>query len=143
MLDAAGDARLPWAARREMRSKMLWDLFELPSLPHAAVRVGDRWLSTDPFAFEMHVAGVDSAGGEQCLRADGSASAAALIPRSGADSSAIRLSLWYCPASHLVRHIELEGTYPDVNYYKVHERVELTLSERRRGESPDDWLRSA
>ena len=147
LVDAAGDARLPWAARREMRSKMLWDLFELPSLPRAAVHVGDRWQSTDPFAFDMHVAGIDSAGGESCFRADGTASAAALIPRSGADSSAatnaIRLSLWYCPASHLVRRIELEGTYPDVNYYKVHEHVELTLADRKRGESPGDWLRSA
>ena len=33
LLTTNGDATQPWAARREMRSKILWDAFELPSLP--------------------------------------------------------------------------------------------------------------
>jgi dienelactone hydrolase len=143
VLTASGDARLPWAARREMRSKILWDAFELPSLPEKAVRVGDRWQSTDPFAFDMQVARIDTMGGESCFRAEGTASGIALIPRQGADSSAFHLRLWYCPASHLVRRVELEGTYPDVNYYKVHETVVLELKERRRGEPMAAWLRTA
>jgi hypothetical protein len=141
LLTAAGDARLPWAARREMRSKMLWDLFELPSLPSAPVRVGDSWHSTDPFSFEMRVAATDTLGGEMCFRAEGSSSAELLIPQSKADSNALHLKLWYCPASHLVRRVELEGTYPDVNYYKVHETAVLELGAHTRGEATSDWLR--
>ena len=140
LLTANGDATQPWAARREMRSKMLWDAFELPSLPGAPVRIGDRWQSTDPFAFDMQVTSADTLGGERCYRADGSAGAAALIPRQVADSSAFHLRFWYCPASHLVRRIELEGTYPDVNYYKVHERLALELQDRKHGESMAAWL---
>jgi dienelactone hydrolase len=141
LLTASGDARLPWAARREMRSKMLWDLFELPSLPAAAVRLGDHWQSTDPFTFDMHVAATDTLGGENCYRAEGTATAELLIPRSNADSSALHLKMWYCPASHLVRRIELEGTYPDVNYYKVHETAVLELGAHTRGEASTDWLK--
>ena len=141
LLTEGGDARLPWAARREMRSKMLWDLFELPSLPSAPVRVGDSWHSTDPFSFEMRVVASDALAGESCFRAEGTASAELLIPRSGADSNAIHLKLWYCPATHLVRRVELEGTYPDVNYYKVHETAVLELLSLTRGESSADWLR--
>jgi dienelactone hydrolase len=143
LLTTSGDAMQPWAARREMRSKILWDAFELPSLPAAPVRVGDRWQSTDPFAFEMQVTAADTLGGERCFRAEGSASAAALIPRQVVDSSAVHLRFWYCPATHLVRRVELEGTYPDVNYYKVHERLVFELQERRHGESMAAWLRSA
>ncbi|MEP7064916.1 MAG: HEAT repeat domain-containing protein [Gemmatimonadota bacterium] len=143
LLTASGGARQPWAVRREMRSKILWDSFELPSLPTAAVRIGDRWQSSDPFAFAMRVAGVDTVGGERCYRAEGSASAEALIPRQNVDSSAVRLRFWYCPASHLVRRVELEGTYPDVNYYKVHETVAFELQGQRHGESMSDWLRNA
>lgn len=141
MLTAAGDARLPWAARREMRSKMLWDLFELPSLPSAPVRAGDSWHSTDPFSFEMRVAAADTLGGEMCFRAEGSSSAELLIPQTKGDSSALHLKLWYCPASHLVRRVELEGTYPDVNYYKVHETAVFELGAHTRGEATADWLR--
>ena len=140
LLTANGDATQPWAARREMRSKMLWDAFELPSLPAAPVGVGDRWQSTDPFAFEMQVTGADTLGGERCYRTEGSAGAAALIPRQVADSNAFHLRFWYCPASHLVRRIELEGTYPDVNYYKVHERLVLELQDRKHGEAMAAWL---
>ena len=143
LLSLAGDAMKPWAARREMRSKILWDSFELPSLPPTPVRVGDRWQSTDPFAFEMRVAGTDTLGGEACLRAEGTASAAALIPRQVADSSGFALRYWYCPASHAVKRVELEGTYPDVNLYKVHERVVFELADRKHGEAAADWLRSA
>jgi dienelactone hydrolase len=143
LITASGDARLPWAARREMRSKMLWDLFELPSLPPSAVRVGDHWQSTDPFTFDMHVAATDTLGGESCYLAEGTATAELLIPRSNADSSAIHLKLWYCPASHLVRRIELEGAYPDVNYYKVHETAVLELGAHTRGEASTDWLKKS
>ena len=119
---ASGDAMQPWAARREMRSKMLWDAFELPSLPPAPVRVGDRWQSTDPFAFEMHVPAADTLGGERCLRADGSASAVGADPAPGSrfergpsrasGTARPRIS---CGASSSRARI------PDVNYYKVHE----------------------
>ena len=143
LLTANGDAMQPWAARREMRSKILWDAFELPSLPTAPVRVGDRWQSTDPFAFEMQVTAADTLGGERCFRAEGSASAAALIPRQVVDSSAVHLRFWYCPATHLVRRLELEGTYPDVNYFKIHERLVFELQDRKHGESMAAWLRSA
>ena len=143
LLTTSGDATQPWAARREMRSKVLWDAFELPSLPTQPVRIGDRWQSTDPFAFEMQVTAADTLGGERCFRADGSASAAALIPRQVVDSSAVHLRFWYCPATRLVRRVELEGTYPDVNYYKVHERLVFELQDRRHGESMAAWLRSA
>jgi len=143
VLTLSGDALKPWAARREMRSKILWDAFELPPLPQNPVRVGDHWQSTDPFAFEMRVAGTDTLGGESCLRAEGTASAAALIPRQVADSSGFVLKYWYCPASHAVRRVELEGTYPDVNYYKVHERVVFELADRKHGEAPAEWMRSA
>ncbi|HEY2897837.1 MAG TPA: HEAT repeat domain-containing protein [Gemmatimonadaceae bacterium] len=142
LLSASGDATLSWGARREMRSKILWDAFELPSLPTAPVRIGDRWQSTDPFAFEMQVTSADTLGGERCFRADGSASAAALIPRQVVDSSAIHLRFWYCPTTHLVRRVELEGTYPDVNYYKVHEALVLELEERKHGESMAEWIRN-
>src|SRR5664279_514504 len=143
LISASCDARLPWAARREMRSKMLWDLFELPSLPAATVRLGDHWQSTDPFTFDMHVAATDTLGGESCYRAEGTATAELLIPRSNADSSAIHLKMWYCPASHLVRRIELEGAYPDVNYYKVHETAVLELVDHTRGEASTDWLKKS
>jgi len=143
LLTASGGARLPWAARREMRSKILWDAFELPPLPTAPVRVGDRWPSTDPFAFDMRVAGVDTLAGESCYRAEGAASAAALIPRQDVDSNAVRVRFWYCPGTHLVRRVELEGTYPDVNYYRINETVVLDLQERRHGEPMDAWLRNA
>ena len=143
LLTTSGGAMQPWAARREMRSKMLWDAFELPSLPTAPVRIGDRWQSTDPFAFEMHVTGADTLGGESCYRAEGFASGEVLIPRQTVDSNAIHLRFWYCPAAHLVKRLELEGTYPDVNYYKVHETVVLELQERKHGESMAGWLRSA
>jgi poly(3-hydroxybutyrate) depolymerase len=143
LLTVTGDAMRPWAARREMRSKILWDLFELPPLPANPVRVGDRWQSTDPFAFEMRVAGTDTIGGESCLRAEGTASAAALIPRQVADSSGFVLEFWYCPASHAVKRVVLEGTYPDVNFYKVHETAVFNLAGRTRGESPAEWTRSA
>ena len=143
VLTPSGDALKPWAARREMRSKILWDSFELPPLPSNPVRVGDSWQSTDPFAFEMRVAGTDTVGGENCLRAEGTASAAALIPRQVADSSGFALKFWYCPASHAVRRVELEGTYPDVNYYKVHERIVFELTDRKHGEAPAEWMRSA
>jgi hypothetical protein len=143
LLTITGDATLPWAARREMRSKILWDAFELPPLPPNPVRVGDRWQSTDPFAFEMRVAGVDTLGGDACLRAEGSASAAALVPRQAADSSSFVLEYWYCPATHAVKRVVLEGTYPDVNYHKVHETAVFDLADRKRGEAPADWMRSA
>jgi poly(3-hydroxybutyrate) depolymerase len=136
-----GGALRPWAARREMRSKFLWDAFELPSLPATPVRVGDRWQSTDPFAFEMQVTGADTLAGESCYRADGMTSGEALIPRQVVDSNAFHLRFWYCPATHLVRRIELEGTYPDVNFYKVHETVMLELQAQRHGESVAAWLR--
>ena len=97
LFSSSGDALKPWAARREMRSKILWDAFELPSLPSKPVRVGDHWQSTDPFAFDMHVAGSDTLGGESCLRAEGSASAAALIPRQLADSSEFALRSGIAP----------------------------------------------
>lgn len=142
LITSAGDARMPWAARREMRSKMLWDLFELPSLPSSPARLGDHWKASDPFAFDMHVAADDTLGGERCLRAEGSATAELLIPQSNADSNQLHLAIWYCPASHLVRRVEFEGTYPDVNYYKVHERVVLELETRARGESSAAWLLS-
>jgi|GEM_PF-1101969 len=142
VLTAGGDATQPWAARREMRSKILWNAFELPPLPSTPVRVGDRWQSTDPFAFEMRVAGTDTLGGESCLRAEGTASAAALIPRQVPDSSGFVLKFWYCPASHVVRRVVLEGTYPDVNAYDVHETVVFDLAERKRGEAPAEWMRS-
>jgi poly(3-hydroxybutyrate) depolymerase len=143
LLTTSGGAMQPWAARREMRSKILWDAFELPSLPTAPVRIGDRWQSTDPFAFEMHVTGADTLGGESCYRAEGFASGEVLIPRQSVDSNAVHLRFWYCPAAHLVRRVELEGTYPDVNYYKVHETVVLELQERKHGEAMAEWLRSA
>jgi len=143
LLTARGDAQLPWAARREMRSKVLWDAFELPSLPGSPIRIGDHWQSTDPFALEIRVAGADTLSGERCYRAEGSASAAALIPRQVVDSNTVRLRFWYCPATHLVKRVELESTYPDVNYYKVHETVVLELRERRHGEAMSDWLRNA
>ena len=143
LLTAGGGAILPWAARREMRSKMLWDLFELPPLPTTPVRVGDSWHSTDPFSFEMRVVAADTLAGESCYRAEGSTGAELLIPRSGADSNAIHLKLWYCPATHLVRRIELEGTYPDVNYYKVHETAVLELGSHTRGETTADWLKKS
>ena len=142
VLTLSGDALEPWAARREMRSKILWDAFELPPLPPNRVRVGDHWQSTDPFAFEMRVASADTLGGESCLRAEGTASAAALIPRQDADSSGFVLKYWYCPASHAVKRVELEGTYPDVNYYKVHERVVFELVDRKHGGAPAEWMRS-
>lgn len=143
LLTTNGDAKEPWAARREMRSKILWDAFELPSLPTTPARIGDRWQSTDPFAFAMQVTGADTLGGERCFRADGSASVTTLIPRQVEDSNAVHLRFWYCPATHLVRRVELEGTYPDVNYYKVHETVVFELRERRHGESIAEWLRNA
>jgi hypothetical protein len=143
LLTLGGDGRMPWAARREMRSKILWDLFELPSLPAKPVRIGDQWQSTDPFAFVMHVAGADTIGAESCYRAEGSASAVALIPRQTVDSNAVRVRFWYCPASHLVRRVELEGTYPDVNYYKIHETAVLELQKQTHGEAIAWWLRSA
>ena len=143
VLTATGDAMLPWAARREMRSKVLWDVFELPSLPTAPVSVGTHWQATDPFAFDMHLAGVDTVSGESCLRAEGAASAAALIPRAGAEADSIRVRYWYCPASHLVRRLEFDGTYPDAIFHKVHETVSLALESVRRGETPASWLASA
>ncbi len=143
VLAANGDAHSPWAARREMRSKMLWDLFELPSLPSAPVRLGDHWQSTDPFTFDMRVVSADRLGGETCYRAEGTATAELLIPRTAADSNALHLKIWYCPASHLVRRIALEGTYPDVNYYKVHETAVLELRDVRHGEASAHWLASS
>jgi poly(3-hydroxybutyrate) depolymerase len=143
LLTTSGGAMRPWAARREMRSKMLFDAFELPSLPTTPVRIGDRWQSTDPFAFDMNVTGADTVGGESCYRAEGFASGEVLIPRQTVDSNAVHVRFWYCPATHLVKRIELEGTYPDVSYYKVHETVLLELQERRHGEAMTDWLRSA
>ncbi|MDQ2768753.1 MAG: dienelactone hydrolase family protein [Gemmatimonadota bacterium] len=143
LFTATGDAMRPWAARREMRSKILWDAFELPSLPTTPLRVGDHWQSTDSFAFDMHVAGTDALGGETCLRAKGTASAAALIPRQVADSSEFTLEFWYCPSTHAVKRVVLEGTYPDVNFYKVHERTVFDLVGRTRGEATADWMRSA
>ncbi|MDB4911799.1 MAG: hypothetical protein JWO39_2622, partial [Gemmatimonadetes bacterium] len=143
VLTTNGGAMQPWTPRREMRSKILWDAFELPSLPTASVRIGDRWESTDPFAFEMHVTGADTVGGERCYRAEGFSSGEVLIPRQAADSTALHLRFWYCPGTHVVKRLELEGTYPDVNYYKVHETVVLELQERRHGESMAEWLRSA
>lgn len=144
VLSANGDAMLPWAARRELRSKLLWDVFELPPLPSAPVTSGAHWHGTDPFAFDMHVAAMDTVSGESCFRAEGAASAAALIPRAGAEAEAdsMRLRYWYCPASHLVRRIELDGTYPDAIFHRVHETVSLELRGAQRGESPAEWLRS-
>jgi len=138
-----GDAMFPWTARREMRSKMLWDVFELPPLPSAPAGTGAHWQGTDPFAFDMHVAAMETVSGESCFRAEGAASAAALIPRAGAEADSMRLRYWYCPASHLVRRIELDGTYPDATFHKVHETVSLELTSAHRGESPARWLTSA
>jgi hypothetical protein len=142
VLTTGGGALQPWTARREMRSKILWDAFELPSLPTAPVRIGDRWQSTDPFAFEMRVTGADTVGGESCYRAEGVSSGEVLIPRHAVDSTALHLRFWYCPSTHMVKRVELEGTYPDVNYYKVHETVVLELQQCKHGEAMAEWLRS-
>lgn len=142
VLSENGDAMLPWAARREMRSKLLWDVFELPPLPDAPVRVGAHWQGTDSFAFDMRVAALDTVAGDVCYRAEGAASAAALIPRAGADADSIRLRYWYCPATHMVRRIEFDGTYPDAVFHKVHEIVTLELTAQQRGESRAEWLGS-
>ncbi len=143
ILSPNGDAHEPWAARREMRSKILWDAFELPSLPTKPVQLGDHWQSTDPFAFVMHIAAVDTLGTERCYRAEGAASAAALIPRQTVDSNAVHVRIWYCPATQIVRRVELEGTYPNVNYYKIHETLSLELQQHTRGEPISGWLQSA
>lgn len=143
ILTSNGDAMLPWAARRELRSKVLWDVFELPPLPNAPVSAGAHWQGTDPFAFDMRAAGVDAVSGDACYRAEGAASGTALIPRPGAEADSIRLRYWYCPASHIVRRIELEATYPDATFHRVHERVTLELTGERRNEREAEWLRSS
>jgi len=142
-ISTGGDAMFPWAARREMRSKLLWDVFELPPLPHAPVQVGSRWQGTDPFAFEMRVAAIDTLAGVACARAEGAASVAALIPRGDAAADSVRLRYWYCPASQTVRRIELDGTYPDAAFHRIHETVTFELEEIRRGESLAQWMGSA
>jgi dienelactone hydrolase len=142
-MSVSGDATFPWAARREMRSKLLWDVFEMPSLPQTAVQVGSRWQGTDPFAFEMRVAAIDTLGGSACARAEGAASVAALIPRGDAAVDSVRLRYWYCPATHTVRRIELDGTYPDAAFHRIHETVTLELTAIRRGESVSQWMASA
>lgn len=142
-ISSRGDATFPWAARREMRSKLLWDVFELPPLPRTPVQIGSHWQGTDPFAFEMRVAAIDTLDGEVCARAEGAASVAALIPRGDASVNSVRLRYWYCPATHTVRRIELDGTYPDAAFHKIHESVTLELTAIRRGETVAQWLTSA
>jgi pimeloyl-ACP methyl ester carboxylesterase len=129
-LTPSGNALLPWAAAREAVSERLPFFHEVEPLPAAAVRVGDSFASPGVLGLPMRVAGVESVGGEQCLRLEGG-------------HAGLSVRHWHCPSSGTLGRLEFEAEYAGPGGVGVKEQYRLERVSLSRGEALAAWLRDA
>ena len=130
VFSAAGQELLPLQVLREARSKLLYRISEIMSLPTAPMQVGSEW-DSDTFGLRLRLEDFQAAGAESC----------ALLADTG-NHEDTHLHITFCPASgHLVK-LDFEGRYKEFES-SIHEHVTLELQSVQHGEAPDAWLARA
>ena len=129
-LTASGTALLPWAAAREAMSERLPFFHEVEPMPAAAVTIGDSFASPGVLGLSMKVAGVESVGGEECLRLEGG-------------RAELSVRHWHCPSSGTLGRLEYEAEYGGPGGAGVKEQYRLERVSLSRGEALAAWLHDA
>jgi pimeloyl-ACP methyl ester carboxylesterase len=119
-----------WQAARESPSKVLLGIHEIVDIPDHRPAPGDTWRSHDLLGFDNRFAGMETISGRSCARVDG---------KNGLG----RLSYWWCQESGVLGKVDFDGEYILFGDARAHEKLTFELVEKRRGESPADWLKSA
>ncbi|HSD28889.1 MAG TPA: dienelactone hydrolase family protein [Vicinamibacteria bacterium] len=127
-LRTSGAALLPWAAAREAASERLPFFHEVEPLPATAVAAGNSYTSPGLLGIVMKVGGLESVGGEECLRLEGG--------RAG-----LSVRHWHCPSSGTLGGLEVETEYGASGGADVKEQCRLERVSLARGEALGAWLR--
>ncbi|HEX9187856.1 MAG TPA: dienelactone hydrolase family protein, partial [Vicinamibacteria bacterium] len=127
-LTPSGAALLPWAAAREAASERVPLFHEVEPLPDAAVAPGSTFASPGPLGLAMRAAGLETVGGEECLRLDG-------------EEEGLAVRHWHCPGSGTLGRLEFEARYGGPGGVEIEEKYRLERVAIARGESMAAWLR--
>jgi len=130
-ISAIGDARASWEIARETTSHIVGTLHEIMPLPPSPVTKGETWHTNSMPGLDLRWLDDESIHGKSCHH----------IEAASPDGST-RLSYWWSPDSGVIEQIALDGTYS--NYGStIHETAHMELESRTRGETIEQWLKSA
>jgi pimeloyl-ACP methyl ester carboxylesterase len=127
-LTPSGAALLPWAAAREATSERVPLFHEVEPLPGAAVAPGSTFASPGPLGLAMRAAGLETVGGEECLRLDG-------------EGEGLAVRHWHCAGSGTLGKLEFEAHYGGPGGVEIEEKYRLEKVSRARGRTVEEWLR--
>src|SRR5581483_2806877 len=120
-----------WQVNRENTSRMLFAVHETEALPQTAVKIGDTWRGGGLLSWNFRLAALENLGDTSCYRVEGKAAP------EGAE-----LVYWWCPVEGFIRKLIFYAEYPGGEGETIVERAVFELTERRRHESLETWLRA-
>ncbi len=130
ILSDDGFPNLPWAAVREVTSRVLFAVHEIDPLPEKPVRPGDQWSAFNPLGLRFQYLREEPVKQQLCAVVEGST-----------QRQPLRLRYWFCPDLKTIAKTEFEAEYV-TPAGTVRENVTFELQEKKRGEQLGQWIAS-
>lgn len=127
VFSAFGETQMPATAVREVNSKLLYAIYEIPPLPTGEAQVGTEMRG--PLGLTMRLVRLEPSNGQ-----------AWAVFQDTATRPELHLSYTFCPQYGTLRKLEFSGEYHEFGDSVVRERLTLEFVEARHDESPSSWL---